>query len=858
MTQNYDLMMFLDENPSLRSVFDKYSKMMWERHRSLGQGALVQQVPKGYHSTLSSMYTPLNTTTNINLDKKEEFEKQILEKHNLAEDSYLKNRLKTEYEGLHFTSTYSRTFTAVEMLNEYPRLVLLGNSGSGKSTFASYVALSMTGQFLERKDANLRILNQDSLNEKPTIQSPDSWTHGVLLPIFIDLKLFAASKYFPSVKSEGTIYHLLKYIQSIAPNKFVDHLQTYLQMNYVALLIIDGLDEVASESSSCDQIREIITQWTQKYSCCRVLVTSRPYAYQDPKWKLDNEGFTNVRLSEFNELQISNYIHKWYMPHIQYEELDQELWRRRVKDLIASINKRHYLKKLAENPLLLSMIVAVNDRKGGTLPSNRSTLYEESTELLFDNWNRSKGTSFPTLADDLDSWPTTVRDGIQELAFEIHRDFGSLDGVAEISYSRLSKALVSISGNPTASIEKIMEYLHQRSGILIARRPKIFNFPHRSFQEFLAACYLTQHEDYPSLAIKMAETDPQLWREVILFVASRAVTFRPRDGWILAAQLCPHDISSRKLTKYSKEWRLAILAGMVIVENDLVNKKTLTGYRDTLTRIQDWLAACIKQDAMFVNERAEAGRLLSEIGDNRPGVGVMDNGLPNIEWIKIPAGKFLKGSNDEDVLAFEHEKPQRPIFLDTYYISKYPITVAQYLSFIESREYQKNQRKQESQGRWEYDNLKFQNHPIVGVTWDEANRFCRWLGEKIGYEIRLPTEREWEKAARGTDGRIFPWGNDFDNERCNIGVLGQTTAVGIFPKGASPYGCMDMSGNVWEWCSDIWKAEVSDGRRVESVHGIRGGSFGARKNLGRCAYKSKEGPMLAEGQGFRIVADQAE
>ena len=136
-----------------------------------------------------------------------------------------------------------------------------------------------------------------------------------------------------------------------------------------------------------------------------------------------------------------------------------------------------------------------------------------------------------------------------------------------------------------------------------------------------------------------------------------------------------------------------------------------------------------------------------------------------------------------------------------------------------------------------------QDHPVTCVTFRDAVAFCAWASEVTGATIRLPTEAEWEKAARGTDGRLYPWGNSAPTqEYCNFAMnLGDTTPVGNYPKGASPYGVLDMSGNVWEWTSSLFKGypyDPADGR--EALHGegsrtVRGGSFYGHVGFVRCA-----------------------
>jgi len=207
--------------------------------------------------------------------------------------------------------------------------------------------------------------------------------------------------------------------------------------------------------------------------------------------------------------------------------------------------------------------------------------------------------------------------------------------------------------------------------------------------------------------------------------------------------------------------------------------------------------------------------------------------IPDIDWCEVPAGEFIMGSND---YRYDVEKPQHTVNLPySYKAAKYPVTNAQYELFVETGGYGERRywtaagwaEKEKPQRRpWHAENdpllpwtgprfqeepFSLSNHPVIGVSWYEAVAYCRWLTEVLrdcgelaeGWLIRLPTEAEWEKAARGTDGRTYPWGEKFDPEKANgkETEVKSTNAVGIFPDGASPYGCHDMAGNVWEWCA---------------------------------------------------------
>lgn len=233
------------------------------------------------------------------------------------------------------------------------------------------------------------------------------------------------------------------------------------------------------------------------------------------------------------------------------------------------------------------------------------------------------------------------------------------------------------------------------------------------------------------------------------------------------------------------------------------------------------------------------------------------------EMILIPAGEFLMGSDPKkDEYARENEQPQHALSLPDYYMAKTPVTNTQYVAFVQASGYKPPehwQNKQPPHGQ--------ENHPVVNVSWDDAVAYCRWLAKTTGKPYRLPGEAEWEKGARGTDGRIYPWGNEWDANRCNSseGGKGDTTPVEAYPAGASPHGLLDMSGNVWEWCSTIWQAkaypfQVQDEwtqvylDRTNVFRVLRGGAFIYDVHYVRCAVRSRFSPRYRNNPyGFRVV-----
>jgi len=235
------------------------------------------------------------------------------------------------------------------------------------------------------------------------------------------------------------------------------------------------------------------------------------------------------------------------------------------------------------------------------------------------------------------------------------------------------------------------------------------------------------------------------------------------------------------------------------------------------------LVATIGDPLASVKDRVAAGRRLAEIGDPRPGVGLRADGLPDIVWCDVPGGEFIYRAG-------------RRLTLAAFRIAKYPVTYLQFQAFIDAADGYANakwweglyqdgvaQQRKGPVDQW----FKLSNHPRENVSWYDAIAFCRWLSDNLSESVTLPTEQQWEKAARGTDGRIYPYGNEFDPAKGNTGNsgIGQTSAVGAFLDGASPYGAMDMSGNVWERTLTEYKSAPDADISSNAVRVVRGGGW---------------------------------
>jgi formylglycine-generating enzyme required for sulfatase activity len=233
------------------------------------------------------------------------------------------------------------------------------------------------------------------------------------------------------------------------------------------------------------------------------------------------------------------------------------------------------------------------------------------------------------------------------------------------------------------------------------------------------------------------------------------------------------------------------------------------------------------------------------------------------DMVLIPAGEFRMGSEAvHDPMAELDELPCCSLFVPDFCISRSPVTNTQYLAFVRSINYPAVPRYW---GKRQHPPPGKEDHPVVWVSWNDANEYCKWLSSVTGKHYRLPSEAEWEKAARGTDGRIFPWGNELpDKSRCNYDTQGAknggTTAAGDYPPGAN--GLFDMSGNVWEWTSSLhkdypYKADaVHEHQGTFAARVVRGGSFMDVVKCVRCACRSSNNPVdQNHNRGFRIVLE---
>ncbi len=485
------------------------------------------------------------------------------------------------------------------------------------------------------------------------------------------------------------------------------------------------------------------------------------------------------------------------------------------------------LLRLAENPYLLTMMVGLYLQHGlAALRDNRVALFRAFVADLIEREDRrhaaaNGGTAHPGRDG--------IEDGLGALAWRLQSQAGGAENV-QLALPR---------GEAQALLTPDQLRLAQGASLLEVRDQ--VRFTHQLLQEYFTAVGL--REGVRSGHLAAADLWPQdLWWR--------------RSGWeeatVLLTGLFGDDCTPviRWLRDAQPEVAVQCLetSGSPVADRPALLRELHDAW---LPRLTDLAGEPDPQG------RAAIGRALGRLGlDDREGVGVIDQ-VPDIDWVEIPAGGFLYGEARER----RHT--------DGFRIARYPVTYAQFQAFLDAPDGYADDRwwqgltspeREPAAPRW-----AIANHPRETVSWHEAMAFCAWLSHRRGLAVRLPTEAEWERAARGTDGREFPWGDGYQVGYANIretwegdkvgpNYLQQTSAVGIYPQGASPEGVLDLAGNVWEWCLNEYEKPERTKPGGTGSRAWRGGSwFGVRRRA-RAACRFVDLPGARAGLlGFRVV-----
>jgi len=701
-----------------------------------------------------------------------------------------------------------------------------------------------------------------------------------------------------------------------------------------------------------------------------VLVTCRSRAYAQKALHLqdladpEQPNFTDAPLADFDQARILRFTQSWYE---ELARLDKSLGSTKSDraDRLYRALQAPSLWPQAGRPMLRTVMANVH-AKNDKLPRERAQVFAEMVKILIESWDNVRLESQAPLRRLLEQAGKSEKELIgflSELAFIAHaRDQAkgkgreALADIPKHGKDGLLETLATWCGSRDRAAD-LIEAVEQRAGLLVSPDlgADVFQFPHRSFQGYLAGVHLADQDDFEAKAVELANAadasgaaagsgDIGYWDETLKWaVGWIAHVSEGKRRWkevpIVADALCndggcPPAIRRHKLT----------LAAELLTEmgQDKLTDARTTGGLQCLKRVQDLLLARLADDDLPPVERAESGRLLGLLGDPRSGVAPCSlEKLPDMEFCYVPEGPFWLGMDEacRKEISKRYGLEQEQLYRETelvqgFWMARHAVTVAQFNLFVESGGYRQEQWWTEAiqAGLWKNGKIASRfwdqaaselreewrerpgdsgprftppNHPVVNVNWYEAMAFCRWLGKQIklpkGLRLGLPSEAEWEKAARGgeqilqpalvrslangliepgesdrirneQDTRQYPWGDAFDANlaNCHETQIQATSAAGCFARQPSPCGAEDMAGNVWEWTRSLWgkeakpqfrypydrledREDLSASKEVARV--LRGGAWNRGSVFARCADRGWYSPVgRYDFFGFRLVA----
>ncbi|MBE2270801.1 MAG: DUF4062 domain-containing protein, partial [Anaerolinea sp.] len=655
-----------------------------EVHRASKQSGLLRALdPRtndptygGRGVTVDQVYVPLNTRQTV---------------RRAADGTILAAKMGQEGR----TDRDLSLLTAMETAERSDRLVLLGDPGSGKSTFVNYLTMGLSGALLDAESDWLARLERQG------------WTHGMAFPIVVVLRDFAQSV---DVTGEATASTLWQYIEREVVGKHAPDSAQALRVladRGGLLYLLDGLDEVPQERRGF--VRDAIDRFAMTSPRgARLVLTCRILSYADPVYRVP--AFVEQTIAPLDESQIQQFVETWYTALIALGSISTETAAQRMGDLQAAI-RQHGLVELASNPMLLTVMALVHNHLG-TLPRETARLYHECVDLLLLKWRPHDARA---LIDLLGIREDDLLRLVWEIAFDAHDRQAEREGTADIEQHAVEMIARRFLNGDAAKGQVFCEYVERRAGLLIGRGfdrygARIYTFPHRTFQEFLAGCHLSVNR-FARAAVDYAKRGTA-WRETLLLATGNLV-FNGRNIDT------PVDAVSRILEEAAphaddNDWRLYPLAGDMLL---LVGLDNLSRDRYGLRVLDDTrrgLAALLEQGRLPPVERASAGRTLSALGDPRRGVGVREDGLPDIDWVTIP---------DDGEWTYLKEKLPG---LATFQISRYPITYAQYQAFLDAPdgfdrdEWWADMPERFQKQPMEKQAFKYANHPRESVSWYQA------------------------------------------------------------------------------------------------------------------------------------------
>jgi len=726
------------------------------------------------------------------------------------------------------------------------RLVILGDPGAGKTTFLRWVVFNSCESLLEGQSN----ATDDSSEDTPT-----------LFPLFVrvrDLAEYIATQRRrdsgpASAESPGWLVEYLA-VQSaeigadLSPEFFKQLLE-----EGAAVLLLDGLDEAPTDAER-ESVGRLIHNLSLAFGRCRFVVTSRPMAFRG---RIMLPDFAQIRIDFLLLPQIERFLDCWTRALFPDSE---RLAREHSSEFLLALSTNSELRRLATNPVMLTALVSVF-WNAGQVPQLRSELYES----IIAWFSRSRpGREDPRTANRYVRLLQALA-----LAMQNHPDGRHIQVSKHWAGERLADGLRDIPEDERVDeAECFLRDEESHSGLVVVREDQL-RFWHLTFQEYLAAKAIASGSEGTQDAVLLGHEEKLLddgWRQVILLLADilRRQGIEKLDGMISKILDLVDDS-----TGLERRMHFVGLLGQIVGDAESV------GYRPQDPRygqLLDEMVAIFSRgsdDKTPIESAIAAAESLGRAGDPR-----FRDPEHTSHWITLESGGFTMGAQNDDPaaanydsFAADNELPVHEVVVASFRMRKYPVTVTEYQRFIDRGGYENSGFWTHGGfGEWEEpeewsDQLSHPNRPVVGISWFEACAYAEM------YACRLPTEEEWEFAARGTKGRQFPWGNEAASERhLNCGIdeghglfasprVGGATPVGVYPLGATPEGICDLAGNVGEWCADVY-ARYLDPSTGDSARVVRGGGWVYGASLCRASARNAVEPGSRDHLvGFRIVQD---
>jgi formylglycine-generating enzyme required for sulfatase activity len=719
------------------------------------------------------------------------------------------------------------------------RFVLLGEPGSGKSSFLRHLALCLAGELRRRA-------GDPAVPPNAGLAALRDWLLDAYTPLYIELRELVKAV-FPLLPADPgarpalpEVEDFWRYVGSVAGGSLAApgaELRRLFEQGR-AILLLDGLDEVpeAERKARGQQVTALLGALAQSYPKLRMVVAGRPHAYARREWQLAGFGVARLRPLSLDRLAE---LARALFPAVLGEEGAKQ-----TDSFIAAIREELEQKRIEQsfyaNPLFFTLLAGLwLDPKGGRrLPETRAELYRRSVDLLLRSWTRRRLPDL-SVAESLGLAHDQLRSVLETLACTVHEGSAPNQDTTVFAVKELLGVLYE--AGCAVRVRDVPDYLSRHTGLLTSPEHGLLYFTHRSFQEHLAACELvcrTPDAHLPPVALdrrfphgllQRFLARPEQWENVVRLAGDELVVQgRTRElGSLLAACVRSYWAPGQAPTAAVLALEIAGEQRLFAADPDDQDVRR----SDFKTLHETALGMLLDSERFTPEQRKAAGEFLGAHpgGDTRRGVGLRADGLPDIDWVEVPE---TDAQGRREFIYQEDERRVEP----TFWMARYPVTYAQYQAFVaaggyaDARWWKELAAPEEAQGAPGAQRFPFWNHPRERVSWCEAVAFCRWLSSRAeemrdqlppalrhtsSWRISLPTEWQWEKAARGHQGWQYPWGGaEYRSGYANIDetyakggrkpvgehYLGKTSAVGMYPQGASPYGICDLCGNVWEWC----------------------------------------------------------